>query len=130
MKENQDVSKIEELENARYAAMLSRDTDALDRLLHERLLHVHSTGNQHTKAAYLAGLKNEDWTYQQIDRSQQNIILQGEVALVFNHLFLRLELKGKNIELRNRALSVWIHEQGSWQLLAMHSGIEPPPPPQ
>ena len=75
--------------------------------------------------AYLSGLKNRDWEYHQIDRSQQNIILQRDTALVFNHLFLRLELKCKAIELHNQALSVWIREKGAWQLIAMHSELEP-----
>lgn len=125
MTEQNDVSEIERLENVRYAAMLSHDVETLDVLLHDRLLHVHSTGNQHTKMAYLSGLKNRDWEYHQIDRSQQNIILQRDTALVFNHLFLRLELKGKAIQLHNQALSVWIREKGAWQLIAMHSGLEP-----
>lgn len=125
MTEQNDISEIERLENVRYAAMLSHDVETLDVLLHDRLLYVHSTGNQHTKMAYLSGLKNRDWEYHQIDRSQQNIILQRDTALVFNHLFLRLELKGKAIQLHNQALSVWIQEKGAWQLIAMHSGLEP-----
>jgi len=125
MADENNISEIERLEDRRYAAMLSRDVETLEELLHERLLHVHSTGNQHTKAAYLVGLRERAWEYHQIDRSQQNIIVQGSTALVFNHLFLRLELKGKAIELRNQALSVWIHEQGVWQLIAMLSGLEP-----
>ena len=41
MTEQNDVSEIERLESVRYAAMLSQDVEALDVLLHDRLLHVH-----------------------------------------------------------------------------------------
>ena len=60
MTSQNDVSEIERLENVRYAAKLSQDVEALDVLLHDRLLHVHCTGNQHAKMAYLRGLKNRD----------------------------------------------------------------------
>ncbi|GAA3766811.1 nuclear transport factor 2 family protein [Terriglobus aquaticus] len=128
MTDQQNIFEIERLEDLRYTAMLSQDVEALDVLLHNRLLHVHSTGNQHTKGAYLNGLKNREWVYQQIDRFDQNIVLQSDTALVFNHLLLRLELKGQRMQLHNQALSVWIREKGAWQLIAMHSGLEPSEP--
>jgi hypothetical protein len=126
MTENVSSVEIERMEDMRYLAMMTKDLETLDHLLHERMLHVHATGNRHTKSAYLKGLRDGDFTYHQIDRSYQQIIQSGTTALVFNHLFLRLNLMGKNIELRNRALTVWTYENGAWQMLAMQSSAEPP----
>jgi len=120
-----DVTEIERFEDMRYTAMLHKDLTTLNRLLHDNMIHVHSTGNQHTKADYLKGLEEGQFVYRQIDRSHQEVLLQGPVALVFNHLFLRLTLMGKNIELHNRALTVLVLEKGSWQMLAMQSTLEP-----
>ena len=55
------VSDIERLEDERYDAMLSKNVTALDRLLHEDLLYVHSSGVADSKGSYLAGLRDGVW---------------------------------------------------------------------
>jgi len=49
-------AEIERLEDLRYSAMVNKDIEALNRLLHDKLIYVHSSGDEHTKAVYLAGL--------------------------------------------------------------------------
>ncbi|MDS9469895.1 nuclear transport factor 2 family protein [Paracoccus sp. MBLB3053] len=41
-------------EAARQGALVSGDPEALDRILHEDLVHVHSSGQVHGKAAFIA----------------------------------------------------------------------------
>jgi len=51
----QDVSgDIAALEDERYAAMLSADGETLNRLLDDRLRHVHSSGHVDSKASRMS----------------------------------------------------------------------------
>jgi Domain of unknown function (DUF4440) len=117
-------SEIERMEDLRYTAMLNQDGETLNRVLHDKLLYVHSSGDKHTKTTYIAGLTDGVWDYQRIEHSNQTITLQGPLALVFNFLSISLNLRGKPVELRNRALAVWIHDNGSWQLIAVQSSAD------
>ena len=47
---------IAERDRARIAALLAKDTTALDDLLDDELVYVHSTGVADTKTSYLEGL--------------------------------------------------------------------------
>jgi hypothetical protein len=53
---------IRNLEDSRYAAMLAKDIDTLNFLLHDDLTYVHSTGDIDTKQSYMAGLNDGTWT--------------------------------------------------------------------
>ena len=55
------VSKIETMEDRRYAAMLDKDVKTLRSIFHDQLTHVHSSGVTDTKASYIAGLETGVW---------------------------------------------------------------------
>ena len=70
-------SEIERMEELRYTAMLNKDLETLNRVLHDKLLYLHSSGDKHTKASYVAGLTANEFGYRRIKRSKQTITLQG-----------------------------------------------------
>ena len=49
------IERVQQLEDARYAAMVSKDIETLDRLLDDKLIYMHSTGLADTKASYIDG---------------------------------------------------------------------------
>lgn len=120
------TSGIERLEDERYAAMLGKDVAALERLLHPDLVYMHSSGVADSKASYIAGVRDRVWDYQHIARSEQTVRLNGPLALVFNRLKIGLTVRGVAKSLDNRALAVWIAEDGAWRLTALQSGMVPP----
>ena len=121
------IAMIERLEDERYAAMLAKDVEALDRLLHDDLVYMHSSGVADTKASYIAGVRDRVWDYRRIDRSEQTIRVHETLALVFNRLSISIAVRGEPKELDNWALAVWVPSGGSWQLLALQSGAIPMP---
>ena len=100
-------SEIERMEDWRYTAMLNKDADTLNRVLHDNLLYAHSSGDKHTKTSYIAGLAEEEFGYRRIECSNRIITLQGPLAWVFNFLSISLNLGNRPVELLNRALAVW-----------------------
>ena len=119
------MTDIARLEDERYAAMLGKDIDALERLLHPKLVYMHSSGVADSKASYIAGMRERVWDYTSIERSDQTVRLHGALALVFNRLKIGLTVRGVAKSLDNRALAVWLAEEGAWRLIALQSGTVP-----
>jgi ketosteroid isomerase-like protein len=126
MDKNEDIiAEIGRLEDMRYAAMLGKDADALQRLLHEKLVYMHSSGISDSKDSYITGLREGVWDYRRVERSEQTVLTEGSLALVFNRLSINIIVRGVAKELDNRALAVWVANEGAWKLIAVQSGAIP-----
>jgi hypothetical protein len=88
------LDEIAALEDARYTAMLKGDVATLERLLHPVLVYMHSSGVADSKASYISGLRDGVWNYQHIERADQKTVVQGNTALVFNRLLIRIKVRG------------------------------------
>jgi ketosteroid isomerase-like protein len=117
-----DVSKarrqVVAVENARYAAMIAADTEALDRILDEELTYVHSSGISDTKRSYLSGLENGAWNYRGIDRSNTQIVVKGDTATVLTSVRIDLVASGIPKIVSSRVLAVYINSPEGWRLLS------------
>jgi ketosteroid isomerase-like protein len=116
------LDEIAALEDARYTAMLKGDVATLERLLHPVLVYMHSSGVADSKASYISGLRDGVWNYQHIERTDQKTVVQGNTALVFNRLLIRIKVRGVHKELDNRAVAVWVRDSNVWRLLGLQSG--------
>jgi len=116
-----NISKIETMEDCRYAAMLDKDVKILRSILHDQLTYVHSSGTTDTKASYIAGLEAGTWDYRCLRRSKQTIKVQGSLALVFNCISMNIAVGGHVVCTENRDLAVWICEASIWRLIAVQS---------
>ena len=76
-----EIAAIAALEAARQAALIAADLGALDRLLAEDLIHIHSTGEVHDKPALLAHVARMGG-FIAIERPAPQIRLMGELALI------------------------------------------------
>ena len=123
----QETTAVERLEDERYAAMLAKDVEALDRLLHDDLVYMHSSGVADTKASYIAGIRDRVWDYGRIERSEQVTRVRDAFALVFCRLSIGITIRGVAKPMDNRALAVWAPEAGTWRLIALQSGAVPNP---
>jgi hypothetical protein len=102
----EDVSStIAALEDERYAAMLSGDTGKLDRLLDDRLRHVHSSGHVDNKASWMSNF-GRLWQYRSIERQDQTIVPLGDSALVINTLHIDVQVADSLPKVDARALTV------------------------
>ena len=104
---SEDVSStIAALEDERYTAMLSGDAGKLDRLLDDRLRHVHSSGHVDSKASWMSNFGGL-WQYRSIERQDQTIVPLGDSALVFNTLHIDVQVADVLRKVDARALVVW-----------------------
>jgi ketosteroid isomerase-like protein len=115
----EDVSSaIAALEDERYTAMLSGDTETLDRLLDDRLRHVHSSGRVDDKTSWLSSFARL-WRYRAIERQDQVIVPVGDSALVFNTLHIEVEVPEGLRKVDARALTVWSRSSGAWRVVTV-----------
>ncbi|SCX72529.1 nuclear transport factor 2 family protein [Variovorax sp. EL159] len=123
---DETIERIRQLDDERYAAMVAKDVDSLEKLLDDKLIYMHSSGVADTKATYIEGLSTGVWDYHGIDREELRHQIDGDVALMFSRLFIRMTNRGTYKEFGSHALAVWVKKSGIWRLLAVQSGGLPP----
>jgi hypothetical protein len=113
-----DASAVLVAEDARYAAMIAADLEALDALLAPGLSYGHSSGVRDTKEEYLAKLRSGYYVYRRVDHPVDRVEVAGDCALVVGRMTADLEVDGVPKTVDNLALAVWTRAGGTWRLLA------------
>lgn len=108
-------------DEARYAAMIARDFDALDRLLADDLLYTHSTAATDTKAGYLAALRSGKYRYKSARNEGVTVRIHGTTAIVSGRAFIEVEVNGAPKSLAIVFLTVWVKTGPGWQMTALQS---------
>ena len=119
------TSELLGFEARRCIAMMAADIGALDRLLSDDLTWTHSSARQDTKASFLAGLQAGGTRYLEIRRTDEQVRLHGEVAVVTGVAHMRASINGEERQLRNRYTNVWTKSGDGWQMIAWQSTAVP-----
>jgi ketosteroid isomerase-like protein len=121
------VEALRQAEKRRNAALVERDFGALAKLLHEDLVHTHSTGLKHDKGSYLKYVGGP-LRYLEIERGELQIALHGEVAIMTGDLRYRLQPPGEMapVSVHSLVLQVWLRVAGDWQMRAFQATRKPP----
>lgn len=118
---------ISGLEDERYRAMESSDIAALDRLLADTMVLVHSSAMADDKKAYLATLSSGTLTYGRIERTGTKIVPHGDnAAVVSGRVWMDAVLNGRDLKLDNIILALWVRGENGWQLASAQSTPIPP----
>jgi hypothetical protein len=113
------------LEQRRFKAMIAGDADELERLLHGDLRYTHSSGVTDSKESYLRGVRDKLWDYRSIETSDEVVSIYGDTAIL--HCRLQIDLRVNDIprQVDSLALTVWVKDEGRWQVVAVHSTARP-----
>jgi ketosteroid isomerase-like protein len=113
------METIEDAVAELHRAMLADDVEALDALLADEVVYVHSAGATENKQAYLDAVRDRFWEYKRVRPESQHIVTSGDMAMV--HALLDFE-GGKRGEvhrpLRLFTTLVWMRQQGTWKLIS------------
>jgi ketosteroid isomerase-like protein len=123
---DKSVAEVLAADEARYAAMIARDFDALDRLLADDLLYTHSTAATDTKAEYLAALRSGKYRYKAARCEGVTVRIHGTTAIVNGRGFLEIEADGVPKSLANAFVNVWVRTPAGWRMTAWQSTPLPP----
>ena len=117
-----DEKAVVAAEKARFEAQVSKNTDALNQLLADDLVYVHSSGNVDTKQSYIQSIKEGNSTYNSIDVQEQKVRLYGKTAIINGICYIkRPVVDGKNNDLKLRYTDVYVKKGGRWQMVTWQS---------
>lgn len=109
-------------ESLRCQAMLANDSAALAALLDPRLRFHHATGDVDDRLAYLAKMATGRIRYVGIDWAEEHVIsLADNAATLCGLMVTRVQVDGVDKCLKNRVITVWSRNGGTWQLVVFQS---------
>jgi ketosteroid isomerase-like protein len=120
-------STIRSLEDARYAAVIAGDVDAFAAHAHPDLAYTHSNAVTDTLESYVDKLRSRFYVYHRIDHPVDRILVSGDTAVVVGEMLADITAGGTRKTLANKALAVWVREDGRWLLLAYQPTVLPEP---
>lgn len=109
------------LEEQRWTAQINEDLDALGELLSDELRYTHSNTIVDTKASYIDAIANKKFDYRQADRTDTDVQIVGDAALVTGRADIQVVAGGRELELAARYSVVWVNRGERWQLLVWQS---------
>jgi ketosteroid isomerase-like protein len=104
-------------EQALYRAMIAQDFAALDALLADDVLYIHSTAVAEDKEGYLAGVRNGLYDYGAIESKQVTVRTCGDVAIQTGTVVMSVAARGAvKAPISLLFTLVWKREQHGWRL--------------
>lgn len=112
------MTEIEEIEARRRAAMVAGDLAALERLIDDEALYVHTNGLRETKAEYMALVRDGTYRYQAVNQPEMAVRMLGDsVAVVTGRTILHAIVPGGDIKVVDgRSIVLWARRGGEWKM--------------
>ena len=116
------VSEIAAAEQALYRAMIAQDFAALDAILADDAVYIHSTAVAETKQGYLAGVRNGLYDYASIESRDVVVRFHGDVAVQTGKVRMSVgERDQPKAPIDLLFTLVWKHEPQGWRLWQRHA---------
>ncbi len=113
-------------EDARYAAQVGEDFIALEQLLADDLIYIHSSSLVDSKRSYIDSLQNRTVTYLSMKRSDTRVRTLGCVAIITGLGNFDVRLNGKELSVEVRFHSLWAQRDGRLQFVSWQATRTPP----
>ena len=123
------VDEVKAAEKKRFEVTVKGDYKALDALLAEDLIYVHSNGKVDNEKTFLEGLTSGRSKYHSIEPLEMNARALGDFVFVDGRAKVKVESSGQVNDLLLTYLDVWVKRNGTWQMVHWHSARMPPPTP-
>ena len=114
-------------EKQRFEVTVKGDYKALDALLGDDLIYVHSNGNVDNEKTFLEGLTSGRSKYKSIEPLEMKARQMGEFVFIDGRGKFQVESNGQTNDLLLTYLDVWTKRNGKWQMVHWHSARMPQP---
>jgi ketosteroid isomerase-like protein len=109
------------LEERRFAAMIARDFEKLESMVHDQLRYTHSSGNTDGKASWLESMKSGRVKYKKAGCSEQKVQIYGDTALMTGRASIEVDIGGQPKALKLLFLNAWTRTPQGWKFVAWQS---------
>lgn len=117
-----DLDAVLAAEDARFAAMVAADPEAMRRWFADDLLYVHSTGVVEDREQLIASIIGRKLQYLAIEPSTRRVVFQGaDAAFVHGVAQIKARAGDKPLEFSARYLAVYALQDAAWRLRAWQS---------
>ena len=113
-------------EDARYAAQTGRDFSALEQLIGEDLVYIHSSAIVDNKASYIETQRAGTVIYRIMKRSDVSVRTYGCLAIITGLANFDVTNKGQDISVELRFHSIWAKRAGAIQFVSWEATRVPP----
>jgi ketosteroid isomerase-like protein len=121
------VDEVKAAERKRFEVTVKGDYKALDALLADDLIYVHSNGNVDDEKAFLGALTSGRSKYVGIEPTDMKARQLGDFVFVDGRGRFKVETNGQPNEFELTYLDVWTKRNGTWQMVHWHSARMPQP---
>lgn len=111
-------SDVLNAEEQRWAALIDKDFETLDRLVHPSLSYTHSNAIVDTKTSWIESVESGFVDYRSVEREDVAVIESGSTAVITGTATFVVGVQGQEITIVARFTAVWVNEGGTWQFFA------------
>ena len=115
-------------QDARFAATLKADVDALAAMMTDDLTYTHSSGVTETKAEFLQGLRTGKYLYRSIEVRDRRVRVHGDAAVVSGRCHIVIEPGGKRTDIDLYFSELYVRQGGAWRMALWQSTRLPAAP--
>ena len=112
-------------EDARYAAQMGDDFGALQKLLGNDLVYIHSSAVVDTKASYIDSMKSGTVKYRVMRRSDVTVRTYGCVAIISGLGNFDVTVKGQDMAVEIRFHSIWAKRDNGLEFISWEATRTP-----
>lgn len=112
-------------EDARYAAQMGDDYGALQKLLGNDLVYIHSSAVVDTKASYIDSMKSGTVKYRVMRRSDVTVRTYGCVAIISGLGNFDVTVKGQDLAVEIRFHSIWAKRDNGLEFISWEATRTP-----
>jgi len=124
----QDEMEVRQLEARRQTALVALDMEALADMFAEDIVHVHTNGMVHDKAAILSHIRSRA-QFVAVERRNLVVRVYGDTALLTGDLINSLRIAGEEEPRIMKAFATQVvrREDGVWRFVSFHAclGLAP-----
>jgi len=113
-------------EQARYAAQTSGDFTALERLIGDDLVYIHSSSNVDTKASFIESQRSGTVKYRNMKPLDIKVRTYGGIGIVSGRLDVDVTVRGQDSLLQLLFHSVWAKRSAGPQFVSWQATRLPP----
>jgi hypothetical protein len=120
-----DAADVEAAEDARYAAQTTDDYAALDKLIGDDLVYIHSSAVVDNKASYIESMRSGNVKYRVMRRSDVTVRTFGCLAIMTGLANFDVTVKGQDLAVEIRFHSVWVQRDKGLQFVSWEATRTP-----
>jgi len=115
-------------EDARYAAQTGDDFGAMQTLIGDDLVYIHSSAVVDNKASYIESMKSGTVKYRVMRRSDVTVRTYGCIAIISGLANFDVTVKGQDLAVEIRFHSIWAKRDRGLQFISWEATRTPPKP--